>query len=116
MNLPNKLTVLRVILVPVFMAFFYLYDIIPYNFICALIVFGAAAITDALDGKIARKQNLVTDFGKLMDPLADKVLVAAALKSRLRAVCNGIITVFNALPRDTQSFLLRGIEFTWNNL
>lgn len=74
MNLPNKLTLLRVIIVPVFVLCF-LMD----WYIAALILFAAASITDALDGKIARKYNLVTNFGKFLDPLADKVLVIAAL-------------------------------------
>ena len=78
MNLPNKLTLLRVILVPFFLLFMYL-DVCPYNFLIALIIFVGASITDALDGKIARKHNLVTNFGKFLDPLADKVLVMAAL-------------------------------------
>ena len=78
MNLPNKLTVLRVILIPFFLFFLYA-DFIPYNYTLALVIFAAASITDALDGKIARKRNLVTDFGKFLDPLADKALVVAAL-------------------------------------
>lgn len=78
MNLPNKLTVLRVILVPVFMAFIYL-DMIPLHFLWAAIIFAAASLTDMLDGKIARKRNLITTFGKFLDPLADKILVIAAL-------------------------------------
>lgn len=73
MNLPNKLTVLRIILVPVFVALYLLEMFIP-----ALIVFIIASVTDTLDGRIARKQNLITNFGKIMDPLADKVLVYAA--------------------------------------
>lgn len=77
MNLPNKLTLLRVILIPFFLLFIYL-DI-PFNFLFALIIFAAASITDALDGKIARARNLVTNFGKFLDPLADKVLVISAL-------------------------------------
>ena len=77
MNLPNKLTVFRMLLVPVFVILMYIN--MPYNYLLALIVFVLAAITDALDGKIARKYNLITDFGKLMDPLADKILVIAAL-------------------------------------
>lgn len=77
MNLPNKLTLLRVFLVPVFLVFMYIN--IPFHFGIALIVFAAASITDALDGKIARKNHLVTNFGKFLDPLADKVLVIAAL-------------------------------------
>lgn len=77
MNLPNKLTLLRVFLIPFFLLFMYL-DI-PFHFFIALVVFAGASITDALDGKIARKRNLVTNFGKFLDPLADKVLVIAAL-------------------------------------
>ncbi len=77
MNLPNKLTLLRVILIPFFL--FFIYIDIPFNFLFALIIFAAASITDALDGKIARARNLVTNFGKFLDPLADKVLVISAL-------------------------------------
>lgn len=78
MNLPNKLTLLRVVLVPI-MIFFLLTNVVEHNFLFALIIFAAASLTDMLDGKIARKRGLVTDFGKLMDPLADKILVASAL-------------------------------------
>lgn len=78
MNLPNKLTMLRVFLIPFFLLFVYL-DFLPFHYLLALIVFTAASITDALDGKIARERNLVTNFGKFLDPLADKVLVLAAL-------------------------------------
>lgn len=77
MNLPNKLTLLRVLLIPFFLLFMYLN--VPFHFAIALVIFGAASITDALDGKIARSRNLVTNFGKFLDPLADKVLVIAAL-------------------------------------
>ena len=78
MNLPNKLTVLRMALVPVFLVFM-LVGSIPYNYVWALLIFAAASLTDMLDGQIARKRNLVTDFGKFMDPLADKILVMAAM-------------------------------------
>ncbi len=78
MNLANKLTLMRVILVPFFVAFMMI-DAIPLNYLWALAVFGVASITDMLDGKIARKYNMVTNFGKFLDPLADKILVAAAL-------------------------------------
>ncbi|MBP8594799.1 MAG: CDP-diacylglycerol--glycerol-3-phosphate 3-phosphatidyltransferase [Ruminococcus sp.] len=77
MNLPNKLTLLRVLLIPFFLVFMY-WDI-PYHYLIALIIYAGASITDALDGKIARKNNLVTNFGKFLDPLADKILVLAAL-------------------------------------
>lgn len=78
MNLPNKLTLLRALLVPVFIVFA-LIDKISLNYTAALIVFALASLTDALDGHIARKNNLVTTFGKFLDPLADKVLVISAL-------------------------------------
>lgn len=78
MNLPNKLTLLRVILIPVFLVCIYI-SAIPFHFLLALIVFAAASMTDALDGKIARARGLVTNFGKFLDPLADKVLVLTAL-------------------------------------
>ncbi len=77
MNLPNKLTLLRVLLVPVFLIFMYIS--VPYSYTIALVIFAVASITDALDGHIARKNHLVTNFGKFLDPLADKVLVIAAL-------------------------------------
>ena len=79
MNLPNKLTVARVILIP-FFVFFLLNDSMnPYFKWVALAIFIVASLTDLLDGKIARKYNLVTDFGKFMDPLADKLLVCSAM-------------------------------------
>ncbi|MBO5999877.1 MAG: CDP-diacylglycerol--glycerol-3-phosphate 3-phosphatidyltransferase [Lachnospiraceae bacterium] len=79
MNLPNKLTMLRVLMIPVFVLFM-LVDITgPYDKYIALVIFILASLTDLLDGKIARKYNLVTNFGKFMDPLADKLLVCAAL-------------------------------------
>lgn len=77
MNLPNKLTILRVLLIP-FFVFFLLTDFVPYTGIIACVLFCIASLTDFADGKIARKYNLVTNFGKFMDPLADKLLVCAA--------------------------------------
>lgn len=77
MNLPNKLTISRMCLIPVFIAVFYL-DVIPCNYLIAAVVFAVAALTDMLDGYIARSRNLVTNFGKFLDPVADKVLVASA--------------------------------------
>lgn len=77
-NLPNKLTMLRIIMIPLFVLFFE-WSSLPMNYFWAFVMFALASITDLLDGKIARKYNLVSDFGKLMDPLADKVLVTAAM-------------------------------------
>lgn len=79
MNLPNKLTVLRVLLIP-FFVWFALVDLVPgYSKYIAVLIFVVASLTDLLDGKIARKYHLVTNFGKFMDPLADKLLVCSAL-------------------------------------
>ncbi len=77
MNLPNKLTLLRIALVPAVIACI-LIDF-PFHFLAAGVLFGIASITDALDGKIARRDNLITDFGKFADPLADKILVISVL-------------------------------------
>jgi len=78
MNLPNKLTLFRMILVPVFLVLISV-KAIPFNFTLATVIFIVAAYTDHLDGKIARRDNLITNFGKFMDPLADKLLVTSAL-------------------------------------
>lgn len=78
MNLPNKLTILRICLIPFFM-FFILTDFFTYTKLVGLIIYVVASITDSIDGHIARKHNLVTDFGKFMDPLADKLLVISSL-------------------------------------
>jgi len=80
MNLANKLTLLRIFLVPVFLIFITIKDI-PYGRLFALLIFILASITDKLDGYIARSRNQITRFGKFMDPLADKLLVTAALVS-----------------------------------
>lgn len=77
MNLPNKISVVRICMIPVFVLFFFL-DVIPFNHIIAAVIFALAALTDALDGHIARSRNLVTNLGKFLDPIADKVLVATA--------------------------------------
>lgn len=78
MNLPNKITLFRVILIPVFLVVLYL-DCIPGNKWIALGIFIVASLSDMVDGKLARKYGMVTDFGKFADPLADKLLVCSAL-------------------------------------
>ncbi len=77
MNLPNRLTLLRVLLIPVFLVLLYLE--FPFHMYLALAVFVVACLTDLADGLIARRRHLVTNFGKFLDPLADKLLVMAAL-------------------------------------
>lgn len=93
MNLPNKLTVARIISVP-FFVFFMLTDIVPLSPLWALIIFIAACITDKLDGSIARKRNLVTDFGKFLDPIADKILVISAMVCLVRpGLCSSVALI-----------------------
>ena len=97
MNLPNKLTMMRVVLVPVFMVFAALakYGTADFNATFSLvagIIFTVASITDFLDGYIARKNHVVTDFGKFMDPLADKCLTTAAfIYMVVDGVCSPIV-------------------------
>lgn len=106
MNLANKLTLMRVILVPLFVAFM-LIDAIPMNYLWAAVVFAAASITDMLDGKIARKYNMITSFGKFLDPLADKILVAAALVCFVQlGWCSAWVTVL-ILARE---FVVSGVR------
>ena len=106
MNLPNKLTVARVILVPFFI-FFLLTDIVPMSSLWALIIFILASITDALDGHIARSRNLVTNFGKFLDPLADKVLVISALVCFVQMGLAGAVPVIIIIARE---FMVSGLR------
>lgn len=114
MNLPNKLTLLRFLLVPVFMFFLERYialmpstGIVGYNVLIALIIFAVASFTDFLDGSIARKYNLVTDFGKFMDPLADKVLTTAAIVYLVKFdLCSPIVLIIIL----TREFAVSGIR------
>jgi len=79
MNLPNRLTIARICMVPFFLIALLAQDYISLHYLWALILFAVASYTDHLDGKLARKNNQITDFGKFMDPLADKILVLSAL-------------------------------------
>ena len=107
MNLPNKLTVLRVVMIPFFVAFL-LFDITGAadNWI-ALAIFCAASLTDMLDGKIARKYNLVTNFGKFMDPLADKLLVCTAMICLVSMDKLNVIVVLVIIARE---FIISGFR------
>ncbi|MBE6849363.1 MAG: CDP-diacylglycerol--glycerol-3-phosphate 3-phosphatidyltransferase [Ruminococcus sp.] len=108
MNLPNKLTLLRILLVPVYLLCMYL-QVIPCRYALALLVFILASVTDALDGHIARKHNLITTFGKFADPLADKVLVLAALAALSdvgNSPVNGIVVTIVA----TREFMVSGLR------
>lgn len=106
MNLPNKLTVFRIVLIPVFIALF-LYAGTTAGKAACIIIFAAASITDFADGHIARKYNLVSNFGKFADPLADKMLVTAAL------IClcfEGALNPWYAVIITFREFMVTGIR------
>ena len=96
MNLPNKLSILRILMIPLMIVVFYV-RAIPYNYTICAGIFALASLTDFLDGYIARKYNLVTDLGKFLDPIADKVLVLCALIIMLteNAILGGPICTYN---------------------
>lgn len=106
MNTPNKLTILRILLVPFFMVVC-LYDILPCSTLIALFVFIIACATDWLDGYLARKNKEVTNFGKIMDPLADKMLVTAAI---LCLVSQGVVSPWIAIIILVREFIVSGIR------
>ncbi len=106
MNLANKLTLLRVILIPIFVLFL-LWQFTSANVLISLLIFAIASITDALDGRYARKHNLVTDFGKFLDPLADKALVMAALVCFVQLGWAGAVPVMIILFREFMVSALR---------
>lgn len=111
MNLPNKLTVLRVVLVPFFI-FFVLTDFVPGSSLIALIIYIIASITDALDGSIARSRNLVTTFGKFLDPLADKVLVLSALICFIKT---GHVSPVPVIIITAREFMVSGLRLVTAN-
>ena len=107
MNTPNKLTIGRIIATPFFMAALMIE--FPYHYAIALLIFSAASLTDMIDGKMARKYNLVTDFGKFLDPLADKMLTTAAFLGFIKLGIGWQITwiVFIVLFREFMIASLR---------
>lgn len=106
MNTPNKLTLLRMVLVPVFMAM-YMINAIPYHTAIAAFIFIFASVTDWLDGYLARKNNLVTNFGKFMDPLADKLLVTGALLCLME---KGIVPYWVVMIIIAREFIVTGLR------
>ena len=107
MNLPNKLTLFRIFLIPVFIIIMMLN--IPNKFLIACMIFIVASITDAMDGHIARKHNLITDFGKFMDPLADKLLVISALICMIEVDLVSSWMVIIIVARELTVSILRAI-------
>ncbi len=105
MNLANKITIFRIILVPIFVAV--LYSNIEYANYIAGIIFLFAAITDAIDGHLARTKDMITDFGKFMDPLADKILVLAAFISLVEI---GKIPAWMVIIVITREFTITGLR------
>ncbi len=105
MNTPNKLTIARVLMVPLYVLMFYL--MFPGHYFAAMLVFVIASITDAIDGKLARKYNLITDFGKFLDPLADKVLVIAALSCLLHQHYLNVVVFLLIIAREFMVDALR---------
>ena len=122
MNLPNRLTIARILAIPFFIACFYLPDwvlvrllgaeILVKNVVAA-VIFILAYITDMLDGRIARKRGIVTDFGKLMDPIADKLLTASCMimliGRGLMSVCDWLMPIFTIIVT-AREFLVSGIR------
>lgn len=106
MNVPNTLTIIRVLLIPFFVAFM-LCNITEYDNYIALAIFIIASLTDTLDGYLARKNNQVTNFGKFMDPLADKLLVCSALVCLL---ANGMIHTVVVLIIIAREFIISGFR------
>ncbi len=110
MNLANKLTIIRVLLIPVFL-FALFFKEIPANYLIALAIFALASATDALDGKIARKYNMITDFGKFLDPLADKALVMAAIVAFVEL---GFVTSIPVIIILTREFMVTSLRLVAN--
>ena len=106
MNLANKLTMIRILLVPVFLLFITVKNI-PYGSIIATVIFIIASITDQLDGYIARSRNQITNFGKFMDPLADKLLVASAL---ICLSANGSLAAWISIIIISREFIISGFR------
>ena len=106
MNLPNKITVFRILMIPFFVGCILIKEI-PYHEIIAGVIFIIAALSDLVDGKIARRFNLVTNFGKFMDPLADKLLVQSAL---LCFVANGLLPAWIAIVIMSREFIISGFR------
>ncbi|MGP1612019.1 MAG: CDP-diacylglycerol--glycerol-3-phosphate 3-phosphatidyltransferase [Catonella sp.] len=106
MNLPNKITVFRMLTIPFFVACMLIKEI-PYNEVIAGVIFIIASLSDFVDGKIARRYNLVTNFGKFMDPLADKLLVQSAL---ICFMAKGLMPAWMVIVILSREFIISGFR------
>lgn len=106
LNLPNIITVARIIITPVFLAVI-LMENLPHRFLIACIVFSVASISDAVDGHLARKNNQVTNFGKFLDPIADKVLITSAL---LAFMSMGLCNIWIVMLVLTREFAIASVR------
>ena len=106
LNIPNKLTILRILLTPVFLGVI-LWEELPHRFVIACLVFSVGAITDAIDGHLARKNNQITNFGKFLDPIADKVLTTSAL---LAFMSMGLCNIWIVMLVLTREFAIASIR------
>ncbi len=106
LNLPNLLTVSRIVITPIFLAVI-LMDSLPHRFLIACIIFAIASITDAVDGHLARKNNQITNFGKFLDPIADKVLTTSAL---LAFMSMGLCNIWIVMLVLTREFAIASVR------
>lgn len=106
LNLPNILTISRIIITPIFLAVI-LMKTLPHRFLIACLIFSIASITDAIDGRLARKNNQITNFGKFLDPIADKVLTTAAL---LAFMTMGLCNIWIVMLVLTREFAIASIR------
>lgn len=106
LNIPNLITIIRIIITPIFLAVI-LTDTLPHRFLAACIIFSVAAITDAIDGHLARKNNQITNFGKFLDPIADKILTTSAL---LAFMSMGLCSIWIVIIVLTREFAIASVR------
>ncbi len=105
MNTPNKITIFRMIIAPLFLVIYFLN--INYKMLISAVIFAVGAITDAIDGKLARKNNIVTNFGKLLDPIADKMLVTAGFLALMQ---DGLCNIWIVMLMLTREFAVTSVR------
>ena len=106
LNVPNLLTIARIFITPIFLAVI-LMDTLPHKFLIACVIFSIASITDAIDGHLARKNNQITNFGKFLDPIADKILTTAAL---LAFMSMGLCNIWIVMLILTREFAIASVR------